>query len=109
MRTRSIQLPRGLAGVPAALLLTSGAAAGPVLLVGDAADSHGAENVYAGLVHLEGLTSLIGLNLSHTDVSDAGLVHLKGLTHLNWLLINSTKVSDAGLEHLKGRTNLTSL
>ena len=51
MKTCSIHLRRGLAGVSAVLGLVSGAAAGPVLLVGDAADSHGAQNVYAGLVH----------------------------------------------------------
>ena len=51
MKTCSIHLRRGLAGVSAVFGLVSGAAAGPVLLVGDAADSHGAQNVYAGLVH----------------------------------------------------------
>ena len=47
----ALQLRHGLTGVAAVLGLVSGAAAGPVLLVGDAADSHGAQNVYAGLVH----------------------------------------------------------
>ncbi len=51
MMTCSICVRHGLAGVPAVALLASGAAAGPVLLVGDAADSHASTNVYAGLVH----------------------------------------------------------
>jgi len=49
--TFSIHARHGLVGFAAALGLVSGAAAGPVLLIGDAADSHGAQNVYAGLVH----------------------------------------------------------
>ena len=51
MMTCSTNIRHCLAGVTAVLGLVSGAASGPVLLVGDAADSHGAQNVYAGLVH----------------------------------------------------------
>ncbi len=53
----SSYLRHGVATIPAALLVASGASAGPVLLIGDAADSHGAENVYAGLIH-ETLTTV---------------------------------------------------
>jgi len=76
MMTCSIHLRYGLAGVTAVLGLVSGAAAGPVLLVGDAADSHGAQNVYAGLVH-ETFTNVtngqVGILALGVDVgSDAG-------------------------------------
>ena len=42
----------GLYVLPAALLASGAAAQGPVMLVGDAADDHGAPNVYAGLLIL---------------------------------------------------------
>ncbi len=45
------QLLRAACASATIALLTSGAAAGPVLLIGDAADNHGPQNVYAGLVH----------------------------------------------------------
>ena len=63
----------------------------------------------AGLVHLQGLTTLENLDLSNTRVSDAGLVHLKGLTKLYWLYLSNTKVTDAGLVNLKGMVNLQTL
>ncbi len=56
--------------------LASGAAAGPVLVIGDAADSHGPQNVYAGLVHqvftnvTNGQTGILALGVDLG--SDAG-------------------------------------
>ena len=63
----------------------------------------------AGLVHLEGLTSLRSLSLAGTRVTDAGLVHLKGLTRLETLSLDLTRVSDAGLAPLKTLTGLKRL
>jgi len=68
-------LRAGCVAVPI-LTLASGGAAGPVLLIGDAADNHGPQDVYAGLVHqvitnvTNGQTGILALGV---DVgSDAG-------------------------------------
>ncbi len=63
----------------------------------------------AGLVHLQGLTSLQELILRNTQITDAGLVHLEGLTSLGWLHLYNTKITDAGLVHLQGLTSLQEL
>ena len=55
----------------------------------------------AGLVHLEGLTSLRTLHLYNTQITDAGLVHLQGLTSLQDLNLSDTKITDAGVAKLK--------
>jgi hypothetical protein len=60
----------------------------------------------AGLVHLQGLTGLLGLWLSNTQVGDEGLTHLKKLTALQMLDLKHTQVSDAGLIHLQGLSSL---
>ena len=60
-------------------------------------------------MHLKGLTSLFGISLMNTQVSDAGLVHLKGLTDLRYLDLSGTEVTDAGLVQLKGLTTLLTL
>jgi len=53
------------------------------------------------LVHLNGLTKLLVLDLRGTQVTDAGLAHLKGLTNLSKLDISFTQVSDAGVQELQ--------
>ncbi len=63
----------------------------------------------AGLVHLEGLTSLRQLVLRNAPITNAGLVHLERLTSLKILVLTGTPVTDAGLVHLKGLTDLTFL
>ena len=78
--TCSMNLRRGLVSVPAALGLASGAAAGPVLLVGDAADNHGAASVYAGLVH----ETLANVTNGQTGILALGVD--SGSTAGNWLL-----------------------
>jgi hypothetical protein len=52
------------------------------------------------LAHLEGLTSLLSLNLTGTRVSDAGLKHLNALARLDDLYLYRTKVTNAGIEEL---------
>jgi len=47
---------------------------------------------------------VIWVKLGYTQVTDAGLVHLEGLTSLESLGLWSTEVTDAGLEHVKGLT-----
>ena len=39
--------------------------------------------------------------LSDTQITDAGLVHLEGLTSLTWLFLSRTQITDAGLAKLK--------
>jgi hypothetical protein len=63
----------------------------------------------AGLAHLKGLTALEWLSLRHTQVSNAGLAHLKGLTVLETCDLGNTQISDAGLAHLRGLTALKGL
>ena len=63
----------------------------------------------AGLVSLEGLTSLQELNLSHARITDAGLVHLKGLSNLLQLYLDNTQIADTGLVHLEKLTSLQEL
>ena len=71
--------------------LASGAAAGPVLVIGDAADSHGPHNVYAGLVHqvftnvTNGQTGILALGVDLD--SDAG----------DWLLGLAVQLPDQHL------------
>jgi outer membrane protein assembly factor BamB/uncharacterized protein YjbI with pentapeptide repeats len=63
----------------------------------------------AGLVHLQGMTSLTGLSLVGTQITDAGLEQLKGRTSLTSLDLRGTQITDAGLVHLKGLTRLETL
>jgi flagellar basal body-associated protein FliL len=62
----------------------------------------------AGLVYLKEMTKLELLALPE-QVTDAGLEHLKGLTNLKELHLNETQITDAGLVHLTGLKNLVSL
>jgi Leucine-rich repeat (LRR) protein len=55
------------------------------------------------------MTSLEGMSLEGTKVSDASLRHLSGLHNLRWLNLEFTDVTDDELMHLKGLTNLESL
>ncbi len=71
---------------------------GEILLV----NLNGTQITDAGLVHLEGLTSLQELNLDNThQITDAGLVHLEGLTSLRMLFLHNTQITDAGVAKLK--------
>jgi hypothetical protein len=63
----------------------------------------------AWLVHLNGLTNLLELNLGGAHVTDAGLAHLAGLTNLSGLGLDCPRVSDAGLASLKGLPKLSVL
>jgi hypothetical protein len=63
----------------------------------------------AGLEHLQGLTELRTLDLTHTAITNAGLAHLKELAKLKHLNLSLTAVDDAGLEHLAGLTDLQEL
>ena len=51
-------------------------------------------------------SSVTGVNLTNTQISDAGWEHLKGLSQLQTLYLGDTKVTDAGLEHLQGLSQL---
>lgn len=63
----------------------------------------------ASLKHLEGLTSIVGLDLSGTAITDAGLASLQGLMDLEYLQLANTTVTDRGLEYLKSLPNLQAL
>jgi Leucine-rich repeat (LRR) protein len=60
----------------------------------------------AKLKNLEGLTAVVGLDLSDTQISDAGLASLKGLTTLEYLQLAQTDVGDKGMEQLVDLVNL---
>lgn len=62
-----------------------------------------------GLVHLAPLESLRRLSLFNTQVSDAGLAHLSALRSLKYLTLCMTQVRGPGLKHLKSLTSLVSL
>jgi hypothetical protein len=55
----------------------------------------------AGLVRLGGLCRLRSLDLGQTAVTDAGLVRVGRLYALQYLNLADTKVTDAGLTHLR--------
>jgi hypothetical protein len=55
----------------------------------------------AGLAHLAGLTTLRHLNLSHTSITDRGLRHLTGLTNLRTLKLRRARVTKDGLQRLR--------
>lgn len=59
--------------------------------------------------NLEGLTAVVGLDLSETKITDAGLASVKGLTDLEYLQLSRTDITDAGLENLVGLVNLEAL
>jgi len=61
------------------------------------------------LVHLKGLTGLLGLDLGSTLIKGPGLVHLARLTSLRNLSLFNTQVSDTALEHLSTLTSLMNL
>ena len=72
-------------------------------------DLSGGQITDAGLEDLEELTNLETLYLTYTPITDAGLENLKGLTDLEWLGLTATRITDAGLGHLEGLTNLIRL
>lgn len=61
------------------------------------------------LVHLQGMSDLLYLDLSSTAISDAGLLHLQGLERLEVLQLWNTRVTDAGLALLARLPNLVQL
>ena len=61
------------------------------------------------MAYVAKLSSLVGLGLRGSHVTDIGLVHLKTLTQLEELSLANTRVSDEGLAHLKSLTQLQSL
>src|SRR6185295_3735088 len=70
------------------------------------------------IVHLKGLTNLLHLELSNSQLTDAALEPLAGLTQLEYLrmtrirtlrLTNLPNLKGHGLAHLKGLSNLTIL
>src|SRR5260370_876063 len=63
----------------------------------------------AMLVLLNGLTSLRGLALNNSRVTDAGLEHLRALPTLRALRLDNTHVTDAGLAHIKDLPQLDHL
>ena len=63
----------------------------------------------AGLSHLQGMTALRELKLSHTPVGDSGLIFLRALSNLEVLHLTGTKITDAGLVHLRGLKKLQEL
>lgn len=61
------------------------------------------------LVHLQGMTDLLYLDLSGTRVTDAGLLHLQSLERLEVLQLWNTNVTDAGLSLIARLPNLVQL
>jgi WD40 repeat protein len=60
----------------------------------------------AGLMALQGMSSLRQLEMINTKMTDVGLAHLKKLTDLEILVCAGTKLTGAGLVHLEGMTRL---
>jgi len=63
----------------------------------------------AKLKSLEGLTGIVGLDLSETKISDMGLVSIRDLRTLEYLQLSKTRVTDRGLENLVGLRHLQAL
>jgi hypothetical protein len=55
----------------------------------------------AGLECLAPLSKLSVLSLRRTAITDAGLVYLRGLTRLRVLNLEGTRVTDAGISRLR--------
>lgn len=49
---------------------------------------------------------IVGVDLSHTKITDASLEHLKALPTLEMLVLKNTPVTDDGIVYVKGLTNL---
>lgn len=54
-----------------------------------------------GLAHLRVLNSFGHINLSNTNISDAGLTYLSHMTRLHYLILNGTRVTQAGIAKLQ--------
>ncbi|MDP1792974.1 MAG: DnaJ domain-containing protein [Acidimicrobiales bacterium] len=61
------------------------------------------------LVHLQGMSDLLYLDLSGTRITDAGLLHLQGLERLEVLQIWNTAITDAGIALVARLPNLVQL
>ncbi len=55
----------------------------------------------AGLASLEGINNIAQINLERTAITDAGLTHLRNMTHLGALIVSETNVTSAGVASLK--------
>jgi hypothetical protein len=56
-----------------------------------------------GISHIAGLKQLEWLNLDATGVGDEDLVHLEGLTNLKQIRVSHTNVTQQGVERLRQR------
>ena len=63
----------------------------------------------AGLSHLQSMTALQELRLSHTEIGDRSLIYLKNLSNLERLNLAGTRITDQGLVHLRGLKKLKTL
>lgn len=61
------------------------------------------------LVHLQGMSDLLYLDLSSTNITDAGLLHLQGLERLEVLQLWNTPITDAGMALIGRLPNLVQL
>jgi len=64
-------------------------------------DLHRSKVTDAGLASLEGINNIGLINLERTATTDAGLTHLRNMTHLELLIVSDTNVTDAGVASLK--------
>jgi uncharacterized protein (TIGR03067 family) len=55
----------------------------------------------AGLASLEGIDNIGQIDLERTAITDAGLTHLRNMTHLGLLIVSATNVTEAGVAGLK--------
>jgi uncharacterized protein (TIGR03067 family) len=62
---------------------------------------HGSKLTDAGLAALEGTNNIGQIDLKGSAVTDAGLMHLRKMTHLALLVVSDTDVTEAGVASLK--------
>lgn len=58
------------------------------------------------LKNLVGLTGIVGLDLSGTNITDSGLASIMDLKSLEYLQVSRTAITDRGVEHLLDLHNL---
>jgi uncharacterized protein (TIGR03067 family) len=62
---------------------------------------NGSKLTDSGLASLEGINNIGQISLERTAITDAGLTHLRNMTRLGLLIVTDTQVTDAGLASLK--------
>jgi uncharacterized protein (TIGR03067 family) len=62
---------------------------------------NGSKVTDAGLAALEGINNIGHINLERTAITDAGLTHLRNMTHLGLLIVTDTRTTEAGVARLK--------